>query len=213
MCQWCDIRFFGGSNHYRMGKHPFYIYIFAKKHTVILPKNGKKPRFSRGFLWLYLFIASLWRREWDSNPREIALKRFSRPPRYDHFDIPPYMKLRLRRNHRIIKFSEIFLEMRFCVVSKAHGKSVFTRFFDLFATALIANFQDSCPSENIVAERCSIHSLLRLLILVTRSKKRYSIVFCTLTRYDHFDMPHIVVFQSNTYIIPQKIILSSYFLL
>ena len=30
------------------------------------------------------------RREWDSNPRALADKRFSRPPRYDHFDISPY---------------------------------------------------------------------------------------------------------------------------
>ncbi len=32
---------------------------------------------------------SLKRREWDSNPRALADKRFSRPPRYDHFDISP----------------------------------------------------------------------------------------------------------------------------
>ena len=31
-----------------------------------------------------------WRREWDSNPRALADKRFSRPPRYDHFDISPF---------------------------------------------------------------------------------------------------------------------------
>ena len=29
------------------------------------------------------------RREWDSNPRALADKRFSRPPRYDHFDTSP----------------------------------------------------------------------------------------------------------------------------
>ena len=28
------------------------------------------------------------RRGWDSNPRALADKRFSRPPRYDHFDTP-----------------------------------------------------------------------------------------------------------------------------
>ena len=32
------------------------------------------------------------RREWDSNPRALADKRFSRPPRYDHFDISPYVR-------------------------------------------------------------------------------------------------------------------------
>ena len=30
-----------------------------------------------------------WRRKRDSNPRGLAPKRFSRPPRYDRFDIPP----------------------------------------------------------------------------------------------------------------------------
>ena len=30
------------------------------------------------------------RRGWDSNPRALADKRFSRPPRYDHFDTSPY---------------------------------------------------------------------------------------------------------------------------
>ena len=29
------------------------------------------------------------RREWDSNPRALSDKRFSRPPRYDHFDTSP----------------------------------------------------------------------------------------------------------------------------
>ena len=30
------------------------------------------------------------RRGWDSNPCALAGKRFSRPPRYDHFDTSPY---------------------------------------------------------------------------------------------------------------------------
>ena len=33
------------------------------------------------------------RREWDSNPRALADKRFSRPPRYDHFDTSPSIYL------------------------------------------------------------------------------------------------------------------------
>ena len=32
---------------------------------------------------------SLLRRGWDSNPRALSDKRFSRPPRYDHFDTSP----------------------------------------------------------------------------------------------------------------------------
>ena len=35
-------------------------------------------------------LALLWRRGWDSNPRALSDKRFSRPPRYDHFDTSPY---------------------------------------------------------------------------------------------------------------------------
>ena len=30
-----------------------------------------------------------WRRQRDSNPRGVSPKRFSRPPRYDRFDMPP----------------------------------------------------------------------------------------------------------------------------
>ena len=37
-----------------------------------------------------IFFVLNKRREWDSNPRALADKRFSRPPRYDHFDISPY---------------------------------------------------------------------------------------------------------------------------
>ena len=44
---------------------------------------------SRTFLLFQKFY-SQQRREWDSNPRALADKRFSRPPRYDHFDISPY---------------------------------------------------------------------------------------------------------------------------
>ena len=35
---------------------------------------------------------SFWRRVRDSNPRGREPKRFSRPPRYDHFDNSPYQK-------------------------------------------------------------------------------------------------------------------------
>ena len=43
-------------------------------------------RLSRTF---FIYFHSQQRREWDSNPRALADKRFSRPPRYDHFDISP----------------------------------------------------------------------------------------------------------------------------
>ena len=37
------------------------------------------------------FVGFLWRRKRDSNPRGLSPKRFSRPPRYDRFDIPPFI--------------------------------------------------------------------------------------------------------------------------
>ena len=45
--------------------------------------------FVKHFLNLFFKVFNK-RREWDSNPRALADKRFSRPPRYDHFDISPY---------------------------------------------------------------------------------------------------------------------------
>ena len=47
-----------------------------------------------GWIKLLLFILTgsrktCQRRGWDSNPRALADKRFSRPPRYDHFDTSP----------------------------------------------------------------------------------------------------------------------------
>lgn len=34
-------------------------------------------------------LSPWWRREWDSNPRYVAVRRFSRPFRYNHFGISP----------------------------------------------------------------------------------------------------------------------------
>ena len=38
-------------------------------------------------------VVFIKRRGWDSNPRALSDKRFSRPPRYDHFDTSPYIHL------------------------------------------------------------------------------------------------------------------------
>ena len=46
---------------------------------------GKKHQQNFCFNWCLN-----WRRGWDSNPCDIAVKRFSRPPRYDRFDTSPY---------------------------------------------------------------------------------------------------------------------------
>ena len=83
-----------------------------------------------------------WRRERDSNPCGRVPKRFSRPPRYDHFDIPPYMNCRQADFIGLLNFLEIFLEMLFSVAFGVPEKSVFTRLFCVFASAMLANFQD-----------------------------------------------------------------------
>ena len=55
----------------------------------------KKPKSKKYYNSFQFLLSSAFyfplnkRREWDSNPRALADKRFSRPPRYDHFDISP----------------------------------------------------------------------------------------------------------------------------
>ena len=55
----------------------------ANKFLIDLIRKAKGPQTQclRAF-WT-------WRSGWDSNPRALADKRFSRPPRYDHFDTSP----------------------------------------------------------------------------------------------------------------------------
>ena len=66
----------------------------------------------------------------------------SRPPRYDHFDIPPYMNCRVAGFIGYSIFLEIFLEMRFSVAFGVSEKSVFTRLFGTLQKSATANFQD-----------------------------------------------------------------------
>ena len=91
-----------------------------------MPKSAENPYKSRIF----------------EDTKGIVTRGFSRPPRYDRFDNPPYMKLLSQISSDYSIFLEIFLEMRFCDVSEVPEKSVFTRLFDLFATDMLANFQD-----------------------------------------------------------------------
>ena len=60
-----------------------------------------------------LTLSRVKRREWDSNPRALADKRFSRPPRYDHFDTSPYLcsGLRFRLARRQVIFYHLFFNM------------------------------------------------------------------------------------------------------
>ena len=46
-------------------------------------------------------LGSYWRRRRDSNPRGLAPKRFSRPPRYDRFDTPPYAAIIAERAENV----------------------------------------------------------------------------------------------------------------
>ena len=69
-------------------------------------------------------------------------KKFSRPPRYDRFDNPPYMKLLSQKSSDIQFFLEIFLEMLFLIAFGVPEKSVFTKLFRVLATCVLANFQD-----------------------------------------------------------------------
>ena len=48
-----------------------------------------EPLHQLGYVSKFLF----WRNGWDSNPRVLSDKRFSRPPRYDLFDTVPYIFL------------------------------------------------------------------------------------------------------------------------
>ena len=49
---------------------------------------GTSPSVRISFIHIQIHNVNCERREWDSNPRALADKRFSRPPRYDHFDTP-----------------------------------------------------------------------------------------------------------------------------
>ena len=51
-------------------------------------------------------IPFLWRRQRDSNPRGRKPKRFSRPPRYDRFDMPPYNTRLLYHNQSQMSISK-----------------------------------------------------------------------------------------------------------
>ena len=66
------------------------LYCFRRRYAMRPPfriplRNLRRRRKKKPFGFFR------WRREWDSNPRDRKVKRFSRPPRYDRFDIPPYL--------------------------------------------------------------------------------------------------------------------------
>ena len=92
-------------------------------------------------------IFLIQRREWDSNPRALADKRFSRPPRYDHFDISPnvlvyYIKLFSVCQELFKTFFEAFLSgffsgplfkrLAYLIMCFSFCQRLFTIFFNFF---------------------------------------------------------------------------------
>ena len=62
-------------------------------------------------LYYHMIFSCNERRGWDSNPRALADKRFSRPPRYDHFDISPYIIIK----QKTLCTSGVVLHSRGCL--------------------------------------------------------------------------------------------------
>ena len=82
---------------------------FNKAEKVVIQSSGLAfliPRYSLGKCLAFeshlrdskidlqkeVYFAN-WRKRWDSNPRAVARKRFSRAPRYDHFGTFPFLFL------------------------------------------------------------------------------------------------------------------------
>ena len=86
----------------------------------------------RIFTAVYSIILSwrryLQRRGWDSNPRALADKRFSRPPRYDHFDTSPYSVTALL----LVLFLLLFHNARFIIANISILSTTFCKFFSYF---------------------------------------------------------------------------------
>ena len=73
-----------------------------------------------------IHIGGFQRRGWDSNPRALSDKRFSRPPRYDHFDTSAHIKL----------LPHLFRDVTYSIMQNPHCQHffyfIFTTFFALF---------------------------------------------------------------------------------
>ena len=85
-----NIQLYGSSILHPKGKQWFYIFKYASRKPGIWA--AKNPDKIGVFAEHIFFMFLLWRRVRDSNPRGREPKRFSRPPRYDHFDNSPYQK-------------------------------------------------------------------------------------------------------------------------
>ena len=116
-----DLLPFQGSPFGQLGyfsKLPYAIASFFQKRFILYRVVF---RLSRTF---FIYFHSQQRREWDSNPRALADKRFSRPPRYDHFDISPYALFSVRRL--------IARRKMYSIIKSFYCQYKFLHFFDLF---------------------------------------------------------------------------------
>ena len=87
-------------------------------------------------------LEKVWRRGWDSNPRALSDKRFSRPPRYDRFDTPPYMKVLLCSTYDIISYSKRFVKC-FCEKSRSFASSFFRHRKSIESSALLCYTEEN----------------------------------------------------------------------
>ena len=106
----------------------------------ILTSANCKDRFCKAERFFYKnnrsILEKVWRRGWDSNPRALSDKRFSRPPRYDRFDTPPYMKVLLCSTYDMISYSARFVKC-FCEKSRGFVPSFFRHIKSLDSSATL----------------------------------------------------------------------------
>ena len=90
-----DLLPFQGSPFGQLGYFSKLPYLLSSSDIYLCRSQRQVILYLVSFMLSSTFLKSFYsvfdkRREWDSNPRALADKRFSRPPRYDHFDISPY---------------------------------------------------------------------------------------------------------------------------
>ena len=71
--------------------------LFNDKNTRYSSKKAQDTQYLVLFVCCSFFVHQRWRRKRDSNPRGVSPKRFSRPPRYDRFDIPPQILIKYNK--------------------------------------------------------------------------------------------------------------------
>ena len=104
-------------------------------------------------------------------------KRFSRPPRYDRFDNPPYMNC-FRRFHRIFNFfRNIFRNAIFDCFRSARKVSVYKAFWP-FCVCIARKFSSPSHQDTFAFPFSSLYSILiskkQISITVFRSKVTHS---------------------------------------